>query len=131
MNRTVLGFAVGLALAISGTAPCAELGPASAIGWSNADLTARVLPAVVSISVEKIVKLPGDSGRGRRESFFGSGFIIDPSGLIVTNRHVIEGAAWITVSFKDRSQASAELIAACGLTDLALLKVDVADLCRL
>ncbi len=92
------------------------------VSWS--DVARSVLPGVVSISVEKIVHDGTNHGEGRREMFYGSGFIIDPAGTIVTNRHVIDGAVWITVSFADRSQARGFLIAACGLMDLAVVKVD-------
>ena len=67
----------------------------------------------------------------RRDEFarpvrtYGSGFIIDPSGVIVTNRHVIDGAIQLRVLFNDGSQASAKLLAASPLIDLALLKVNV------
>ena len=81
------------------------------VSWS--DVARSVLPGVVSISVEKIVHDGTNRGEGRREMFYGSGFIIDPAGTIVTNRHVIDGAVWITVSFADRSQA--QRISHCGL----------------
>lgn len=92
--------------------------------WSDADIAEKVLPAVVNITVEKLVPDPNGSGGELRETFFGSGFVIDPSGLIVTNRHVIDGAVWITVGFADRDQLPADLLGACGLTDIAVLKVD-------
>lgn len=91
--------------------------------WSTADIAERVLPGVVSISVQKLVHDP--SGVDRRENFYGSGFAIDPSGIIVTNRHVVQGAVWISVAFADHTQAQAELVAACGLSDLAVLKINV------
>ena len=53
----------------------------------------------------------------------GSGFIIDASGLIVTNRHVIENAEKITVILHDDTTLPAELVGADTLTDLALLRV--------
>ena len=61
----------------------------------------------------------------KRERFFGSGFIIDPSGIIITNRHVIQGAVEITAVFGDGSQVRARLIGAANIADLAVLKVDV------
>ena len=125
MDRKLLSCGAALALGFLG-APHTIAAPASAsmTGWSNAQLAQRALPATVNITVEKIVHDDTNSGRGRRETFFGSGFVIDPNGIIVTNRHVIEGAVWISVGFADRSQVEAQLIAACGLTDLAVLKVD-------
>jgi len=53
----------------------------------------------------------------------GSGFIIDPSGIIVTNRHVIEGAKDILVTLQDNTLLRATLLAQADLIDVALLKV--------
>ena len=54
----------------------------------------------------------------------GSGFVIDSSGYIVTNNHVIEQANEIRVKFQDDSELEAKLIGTDKLTDLALLKVE-------
>ena len=54
----------------------------------------------------------------------GSGFVIDPSGYIVTNNHVIEQANEIKVKFPDETELEAKLIGKDKLTDLALLKVE-------
>ncbi|HEX4173474.1 MAG TPA: trypsin-like peptidase domain-containing protein, partial [Acetobacteraceae bacterium] len=61
------------------------------------------------------------------EVFVGTGSIIEPSGIIITNKHVIEGAALIRVTFHDKSEVPAQLIAAASLVDLALLKVNVPE----
>ncbi|HEY6434273.1 MAG TPA: trypsin-like peptidase domain-containing protein [Acetobacteraceae bacterium] len=92
-----------------------------------ADLLEHVLPAVVSLSVVKITGTQPADGQmaAKRERFFGSGFIIDPSGIIITNRHVIQGAVEITAVFGDGSQVRARLIGAANIADLAVLKVDV------
>ena len=58
----------------------------------------------------------------------GSGFIVDPDGLIVTNNHVVEGASEITVTLYDEREFEAELIGRDRDTDLALLKIDADDL---
>ena len=60
----------------------------------------------------------------RRMQSLGSGFIIDPSGLIVTNNHVIEGADEITVTLQDNTTLKAKLVGQDDAGDLALLKVD-------
>ena len=65
----------------------------------------------------------GDSGP-REATSLGSGFIIDPSGYIVTNNHVIEGAEEITVRMQDNTEYKAKLIGHDPKTDLALLKID-------
>ena len=54
----------------------------------------------------------------------GSGFIIDPSGLIVTNNHVIANAEQITVTLSDDTSYQARVVGRDPVTDLALLKVD-------
>ena len=59
----------------------------------------------------------------RRVNSLGSGFVIDPSGLVVTNNHVIADADEITVVFNDGSKLKAELIGKDTKTDLALLRV--------
>ncbi|WP_029003139.1 DegQ family serine endoprotease [Azorhizobium doebereinerae] len=65
----------------------------------------------------------GPSQRPRRVSSLGSGFVIDPSGYIVTNNHVIADADEIYANFNDGSKLKAELIGRDTKTDLALLKV--------
>ena len=60
----------------------------------------------------------------RRATSLGSGFIIDASGLIVTNNHVIEGADKISVILQDDTRLKAEVIGRDAKTDLAILKVN-------
>ena len=108
-------------------------------------------PAVVNIRIEKTVKMRGPSMRqfqrdpwGREkpfkdffERFFGeesprefkqpsvgSGFIIDKSGYVVTNNHVIENADKIVVKLADDHQFDAKVVGRDPNTDIALLKVD-------
>ncbi len=107
-------------------------------------------PAVVNIRIEKTVKSRGPSGRqfqrdpfGREspfkdffERFFGeegqrefrqpsvgSGFIIDKSGYVVTNNHVIENADKIVVKLDDDNEFDAEVVGRDPNTDIALLKI--------
>ncbi len=68
----------------------------------------------------------GDSDGGdqpRRLQSLGSGFVVDPSGLIVTNNHVIAGADEITVTLQDNTVLKAKLLGHDDRTDLALLQV--------
>jgi serine protease Do len=68
---------------------------------------------------------PGlENEEGRKAISLGSGFVIDPSGYIVTNNHVIAEAEEITVNFSDDIQLKAKLIGSDTKTDLALLKID-------
>ena len=59
-----------------------------------------------------------------RPQALGSGFVIDSTGYIVTNNHVIEQANEIKVKFQDDSELEAKLIGTDKLTDIALLKVE-------
>jgi serine protease Do len=59
----------------------------------------------------------------RQQTSLGSGFIIDPSGLIVTNHHVIDNADAVTVTLQDGTDFKAEIVGQDTKTDLALLRV--------
>jgi serine protease Do len=121
---------------------------------SFADLAAKVSPAVVNVSSTHVVENQGPNGMEGMpfnfppgspfEEFFkqfqrqqghqgpsprkvhslGSGFVIDPSGYIVTNNHVVDGAKDIEVTLTDGSEYPAEVIGTDAKTDLALLKVE-------
>lgn len=105
------------------TAPPADPGMAAALP----DIVAPLREAVVNITILKAPRPPaGDAsqGAGRVERAFGSGFIIDPAGLIVTNRHVVEGAVKVTVTLNDERIFPATLVAANVYPDIALLKIE-------
>jgi len=66
----------------------------------------------------------GPSDGPRRVQSLGSGFVIDATGVIVTNNHVIEGADEITVNFNNGTKLTATLLGTDEKTDLAVLKVE-------
>jgi serine protease Do len=66
---------------------------------------------------------PGSNAPPRRSTSLGSGFIIDPSGYVVTNNHVIQDADEITVILHDDTNLAAEVVGRDPKTDLALLRV--------
>ena len=65
----------------------------------------------------------GEGQRSRRVQSLGSGFVIDSSGIIVTNNHVIAEADEITANFADGTKLDAEVIGRDAKTDIAVLKV--------
>ncbi len=111
-------------------------------------LSEKVGPAVVNIQVEKATRPAmhaNPNGRGgmnnpfrdffgphfgipgprqHRQSGLGTGFIIDREGLIVTNNHVVEGAAKINVVLQDEREFEATVVGRDPQTDLALIKVE-------
>jgi len=65
----------------------------------------------------------GDNAPPRKMQSLGSGFIIDPSGIVVTNNHVIDGADEITVLLQDGTSLKAKLVGRDERTDIAVLQV--------
>ncbi|MGI9382822.1 MAG: Do family serine endopeptidase [Methyloligellaceae bacterium] len=130
---------------MAGANPLAARGPVSV-----ADIAEKLQDAVVNISTTQTLKrsqgiplprVPKGSpfeeffedffnrqqrkGRPRKVNSLGSGFVIDPSGLIVTNNHVIEGADEIIVNFNDGEKLKvAKIVGRDTKTDLAILKVE-------
>ena len=98
----------------------------AAVAGDYSDLVASLLPSVVNISTirtDTVGKDAGPSASLSRRKSLGSGFVIDPNGVIATNRHVIEGALEITVTLHDGRILGASLIAVASGADLALLRV--------
>ncbi len=87
-------------------------------------------PSVLDELLRRFVK-PGDrtssSGRKVASIALGSGFIIDPSGYVVTDDHVVENAEKVTIIVQDDTEYLARIIGRDPVTDLALLKIDAAQ----
>jgi serine protease Do len=97
------------------------------------EVVEKVAPAVVNISAEAIVRdrdpFFGDFfTQRRRVESLGSGFVVEPNGVVVTNAHVIEGSSRILVTTADGSELEAEVLGLDRDTDIAVLKVDGRDL---
>jgi len=135
-------------------AACLVLGAGQSLARgpaSVADVAEGLQAAVVNISTTQTLKGSGEAAPGhggpkgspfeeffddffddedanglsRKVSSLGSGFVIDPSGLVVTNNHVIEGADEIIVNFTDGSKLKVtKILGHDPKTDLALLKVE-------
>ncbi len=132
MRAWSLMAALALALAVG-------IGPAMAAGAATQATTpdisaviARIQPSVVNISAiteAGMMAMMHGAGEGstrdaKVETSLGTGFIVDPKGLIVTNRHVIAGATLITVTLQDGRTYTARVVAAANILDIALLRID-------
>ncbi len=80
----------------------------------------RVFPALVFV---KPIREEFGSGEKRRAEIFGSGVIISPDGLVVTNHHVAEKAVEINCVLYNKEQVKAEIVGLDKETDLALLRL--------
>jgi len=104
---------------------------------SFASVVKRVSPAVVNVYAARVVenrnpllddpvfrRFFGQSiPREQVQRSLGSGVIVDSSGLIMTNNHVIEGATEVKVSLADKRELEAEIVLKDSRTDLAVLKI--------
>ena len=147
-RRSVAAIALAATITLSPLAAAAQTrGPDSI-----ADVAEKVIDAVVNISTSQMVEARGNmpqmppgsqqfeeffeeffkNRRGgdnnqnrapRRVSSLGSGFIIDASGIVVTNNHVIADADEVNVILNDGSRLKAEVIGHDQKTDIALLRV--------
>ncbi|MEN3187148.1 MAG: DegQ family serine endoprotease [Atribacterota bacterium] len=113
-----------------------------------ADIVERVSPAVVNIDTlrTQVYRSPlapffddpffryffGDTPRGQERRVpvkgLGTGFVFRSDGYILTNNHVIEGAEEIKVTFKNGQQFNGKVVGKDPLTDIAVVKIDAANL---
>jgi serine protease Do len=103
--------------------------PASAEQLSIADLVNELQPSVVNITITRNMKTQGTGGnivtqdKIEEKKVQSSGFFINSSGVILTNRHVIADAGEIVVTLHDGSRLRASVVAEATSNDIALLKV--------
>ena len=109
---------------------------------SFAPVVKKAQPAVVNVYASRIERAPrnplfddplfrqffgGDGREGRSSKSLGSGVLVDPSGLVVTNHHVIEGMTEVKVSLADHREFEAEIVLRDQRTDLAVLKLKATE----
>ncbi len=140
--------AAALVLALPAGAQPQRAAPASKaeVQLSFAPVVRRTAPAVVNVYGSRTEKRArndaaeeffrrffGEGGQsippGRTQTSLGSGVIVDPSGLVITNHHVIENMTEVKVALADGREFEAQIVLRDQRTDLAVLKLDkVADL---
>lgn len=138
-QRLIFGSGLILVCAVS---PLTSLAQSRPEDEPTVKAAARTLPAVVNISTERMVSRRSDPfedlffefyGRGRNPrrqmqtvQSLGSGFIVDPSGYIITNEHVVERAAdlKISVTLNNGKTYQAQYITGEVESDLALIKIE-------
>jgi Do/DeqQ family serine protease len=114
----------------------------AAMRLSFAPIVKKAAPAVVNVYSRRVVRTqsplfddpffrrffgensPFGLERERVQNALGSGVIVDPSGLIVTNHHVIDGAQEIRVALSNRREFEAKVVLSDERIDLAVLKID-------
>jgi len=111
---------------------------ANEVRLSYSPIVKQVAPAVVNVYAAKTVQARnplfddpvfrrffggGPGGPNQVQRSLGSGVIVDPSGLIVTNVHVIEGADEIKVSLADKREFEATVVLKDARTDLAVMRI--------
>ncbi|MCA8922430.1 MAG: trypsin-like peptidase domain-containing protein [Planctomycetes bacterium] len=90
----------------------------------------RLAPAVVSITTERLQRnqspwsmVFGRPGVEEIKRSFGTGFVVDPAGHVVTNHHVVSGVSQVLVRFHDGQEVRAQVVGTDPLSDLALLQL--------
>lgn len=129
-------FVVGLAAAFVVVLVRPDLMPdigsrASGPPISYADAVELSAPSVVSVYTKRLAQdstAPAETPRFRVDTSFGSAVIIDSTGFLVTNFHVVGEAAEIQVQLGDGRIAEAIVVGEDKETDLALLKIDLDEL---
>jgi S1-C subfamily serine protease len=95
-------------------------------GFTPREIYKRDAPGVVNVKAQIVrqVESPFDVfPQEQRGQASGSGFVLDRSGYVLTNAHVIEGASDVTVQFEDRKSVDATVVGKDSSTDIALLRV--------
>ncbi|MCP1574912.1 serine protease Do [Herbaspirillum rubrisubalbicans] len=145
--------ALNAPLVASNSAPTAPAGPVVAAATDFSGIVQRYGPAVVNISVTgkaRKVADDDDNGMDPNDPFFeffkhfgpqlqmpqqprimhglGSGFIISPDGLILTNAHVVDGAQEVVVKLTDRREFKAKVLGIDKQSDIAVIRIDAKNL---
>ncbi len=109
--------------------PQANSGAATALSHAFRDAVKRVQPAVVMVTNQGAVPVAneGRAPGGRGRVGMGTGVIIDPAGVILTNNHVVRGGEQIMVRLHDGREFKATKVSTDPKSDLAVLRIEGAD----
>ena len=117
----------------SGTTVVTETSAARSPGLAPADSNGMSVNEIYERAASGVVRVNSTSnstaatGLGAQQtSALGSGFVIDKTGHIVTNYHVVEGADVVTVSFSNRDTVKADVVGTDPSSDIAVLRVNTA-----
>ena len=129
---------VFLTLTLAGAAAQERVVPGSSaeVVLSFAPVVKRVAPAVVNVYAARVIEnrnpfmddplfrhFFGAMPREQVQRSLGSGVIVDPAGLVVTNYHVIEGASEVKVALADKREFDAEIVLKDERSDLTILRI--------
>src|SRR6202522_3616495 len=140
MLRFALAVAIFLGFAAAEAQTVQKIVPTDSgeVHLSFAPVVKKARPAVVNVYASRVETMPrnplfddpvfrqlfgGQGANSRTAQSLGSGVIVDPSGLVVTNHHVIEGMTDVKVALSDRREFEAEIVLRDPRTDLAVLKI--------
>ena len=126
--RTVIASGAPAATAVSSSSSATAVSAQSAGDVSA--LVRRAEKAVVEIT-SQVVRQASLFGPPQTGQAVGTGSVVAPNGLVLTNYHVVEGAQSITVTLSDGSKHSAKVVKFDSSADLAVLKIDASGLSTL
>jgi Do/DeqQ family serine protease len=137
--RLALVFVLALMLGAASAQTAPKIAPQNPdqVHLSFAPVVKKVTPAVVNVYASRVETAPrnplfddpvfrqlfGGGDESRVSKALGSGVIVDSSGLVVTNYHVIEGMTQVKVALSDRREFEAEIVLRDPRTDLAVLRL--------
>ncbi len=134
IRALVVGLVIGLSAGALGTglagsaadpgAPDVQLVQMPLTSGTFARLAEAVTPAVINVTIKGVAPSGGPGPQPRPRRGLGSGVIIDPSGVALTNAHVVQSAEQVEVTLHDGTRHTARVAGRDPKTDLAVLRIE-------